>query len=59
MVTAVFLSLFVLAVTGCAASSPPPAAKQETGAKRSPTKPARNDEGRSMNEESQRSIMDR
>lgn len=59
MVTAVVLSLFVLTVTGCATSDPAPAAKQETRTKSSPKKPAQHDEGRSMNEESQRSIMDR
>lgn len=59
MVTAVVLSLFVLTVTGCATSDPPPAAEQETRTKSFSKKPAKNDEERSMNEESQRSIMGR
>jgi Flp pilus assembly protein TadD len=33
IVTAVVLSMFLLTVSGCVASSPPPAAKQETGKK--------------------------
>ena len=33
IVTAVVLSMFLLTVTGCATSGPPPAAKQETGKK--------------------------
>ncbi len=33
IVTAVVFSMLLLTVTGCVASSPPPAAKQETGKK--------------------------
>jgi len=50
--TALALSMLLLALTGCATSSPPPAAKQETGKKDSTEKPAKHDEGKSMNEES-------
>ena len=56
IVTALALSMLLLALTGCAASSPPPAAKQETGKKDSTVKPAKHDEGESMNEESQNAI---
>jgi hypothetical protein len=56
IVTAVVFSIFLLTVTGCVASSPPPAAKQETGKKGSTVKPAKHDEGRSMNEESQEAV---
>ena len=56
IVTAVVLSMFLLTVTGCATSSPPPAAKQETGKKDSTVKPAKHDEGKAMNEESQNAI---
>ena len=33
IVTAVVFSMFLLTVTGCVTSSPPPAAKQQTGKK--------------------------
>ena len=56
IVTAVVFSILLLTVTGCATSSPPPAAKQETGKKASTVKPAKHDEGRSMNEESQEAV---
>ena len=56
IVTAVVFSILLLAVTGCVASSPPPAAKQETGKKDSTVKPAKHDEGKDMNEESQNAI---
>ena len=56
IVTAVFLSMLLLAVTGCAASSPPPAARQETDKKDSTVKPAKHDEGKSMNEESENAV---
>ena len=56
IVTAVVLSMLLLTVTGCVASSPPPAAKQETGKKDSTVKPSKHDEGKSMNEESQEAI---
>jgi hypothetical protein len=55
IVTAVVLSLLFLIVTGCATSSPP-AAKQETGRKASTVKPAKHDERKDMNEESQNAI---
>ena len=54
--TAVVFSILLLTVTGCVTSSPPPAAKQETGKKDSPVKPAKHNEGKSMNEESQDAI---
>jgi Flp pilus assembly protein TadD len=38
--TAVVLSMVLLTVAGCATSSDPPAAKQETDKKESVTKPA-------------------
>ena len=56
IVTAVVLSMFLLTMTGCVASSPPPAAKQETGKKDTTVKPAKHDEGKSMNEESQDAV---
>jgi hypothetical protein len=56
IVIAVVLSMFLLTVTGCATSSPPPAAKQETGKKASTVKPAKHDEKKDMNEESQNAI---
>ena len=54
--TALALSMLLLALTGCATSSPPPAAKQETGKKDSTVKPAKHDEKKDMNEESQNAI---
>jgi Flp pilus assembly protein TadD len=54
--TALALSMLLLALTGCATSSPPPAAKQETGKKDSTVKPAKHDQGKSMNEESQDAV---
>ena len=56
IVTALALSMLLLALTGCVASSPPPAAKQETGKKDSTVKPAKHDEGKAMNEESQNAV---
>ena len=56
IVTAVVLSMFLLTVTGCATSGDPSASKQETGKKASTVKPAKHDEGKSMNEESQEAI---
>ena len=56
IVTAVVLSMLLLAVTGCAASSPPSPAKQETGKKDSTVKPAKHVEGKAMNEESQNAV---
>jgi hypothetical protein len=59
MMTAFALSLFLFAVTGCAASGPRPAAPSEPGKRTSTVKPAKHDEGRSMNEESQNAVMGR
>ena len=56
IMTAVVLSTILLTVTGCVASSPPPAAKQEVGKKDSIVKPAKHDEGKAMNEESQNAV---
>jgi hypothetical protein len=56
IVTAVALSIVLLVVTGCAASSSSPAAKQEVGKKDSTVKPPKHDEGKSMNEESQNAV---
>ena len=56
IVTAVVLSMFLLTVTGCVTSSDPPAAKQETGKKDSTVQPAKHDEKKDMNEESQNAI---
>lgn len=53
------LFLFFFAVTGCAASGPRPAAPSEPGKRTSTVKPAKHDEGRSMNEESQNAVMGR
>jgi hypothetical protein len=52
IVTAVVLSMFLLTVTGCVASSPPPAAKQETGKTDSAKKAIKHDQKKAMNEES-------
>ena len=52
IVTAVVLSTLLLTVTGCAFSSDPSTAKQETGKKDSTKKAIKHDEERSMNEES-------
>jgi len=56
IVTAGVLSMLLLALTCCVASSPPSAAKQETGKKDSTVKPAKHDEKKSMNEESQDAV---
>ena len=56
ILAAVVLSMFLLTVTGCATSSDPPAAKQETGKKNTTVKPAKHDEGKAMNEESQEAV---
>ena len=56
IMTAVVFSILLLTVTGCATSSPPPAAKQETDKKDSTVKPAKHDEGKAMNEESQNAV---
>ena len=56
IVTAVVLSMLLLTVTGCATSSPPSDAKQETGKKDSTKKPIKRDQERSMNEESMEAV---
>jgi hypothetical protein len=56
IVTAVVLSLLLLTVTGCATSGDPSASKQETGKKNTTVKPAKHDQGKSMNEESQDAV---
>jgi len=56
IVTAVVLSMLLLALTGCATAIDPPAAKQEKGKKYSTVKPAKHDERKDMNEESQNAI---
>ena len=56
IVTAVVLSTLLLAVTGCAISSPPSAEKQETGKKDPTKKPIKRDQERSMNEESMEAV---
>jgi len=56
IVTAVVLSMLLLAVTGCATSSPPSAVKQEMGKKSSTKKPIKHDEMKSMNEESMEAV---
>jgi Flp pilus assembly protein TadD len=56
IVTAVALSTLLFVVTGCVTSSPPPAAKQEAGKKDTTVKPAKHDERKSMNEESQDAV---
>jgi len=56
IVAAVILSMLLLTVTGCATSSDPSAAKQETGKKDSTKKVIKHDEGKSMNEESQDAV---
>jgi len=50
-------SRFFFAATGCAASGPRPAAPSEPGKHTSTVKPAKHNEGRSMNEESQYAVM--
>lgn len=59
IVTAFVLSMFLLALAGCVASSPPPAASEEPGKKTSTVKPAAHDEQKSMNEDSRNAVMDR
>jgi Flp pilus assembly protein TadD len=59
IVTTLVLSMVLLAVTGCATSGDPSAAKQETGKKESTEKVIKHDEEKAMNEESQNSIMNR
>jgi hypothetical protein len=52
IVTAVVLSMLLLAATGCVTSSDPSTAKQETGKKDSTKKVIKHDEGKAMNEQS-------
>ncbi len=59
IVTALVLSTLLLTLTGCAVSTPPPAAKQETGKKDSTKKVIKHDEEKEMNEESRNAVMDR
>ena len=56
IMTVVVPSMFLLTVTGCVASSPHPSAKQEADKKNSTVKPAKHDEGKAMNEESQNAV---
>ena len=56
IVTAVVLSTLLLAVTGCATSSPPSDAKQETGKKNPTKKVIKHDQERAMNEESMEAV---
>ena len=56
IVTAVVFSILLLTVTGCAISSDPSTAKQETGKKDSTKKIIKHDEGKAMNEESENAI---
>ena len=55
-VTAVVLSMLLLAVTGCATSSAPLEAKQEADKKASTKKVIKHDQERSMNEESMEAV---
>jgi len=52
IVTALALSMLLLAVTGCVTSGDPSAAKPETGKKDSTKKVIKHDEGKAMNEQS-------
>ena len=56
IVPAVVLSTLLLTMTGCVTSSPPPAAKQATVKKNSTVKPAKHDQKKAMNEESENAI---
>ena len=56
IVTAVVLSTLLLAVTGCTTSSPPYDAKQEAGKKNPTKKVSKQDQERSMNEESMEAV---
>ena len=56
IVTAIVFSILMLTVTGCATPSPPPDARQETSKKDTTVKPAKHDEKKDMNEESQNAI---
>ncbi len=56
IVTGVVLSIVLLTATGCVIARDPPAAKQERGKKDSTVKPAKHDEKKDMNEESQNAV---
>ena len=56
IVTALALSMLLLAVTGCAVPHAPSAAKQETGTNDSTKKVIKHDEEKAMNEETQNAI---
>ena len=56
ILTAVVLSMLLLTVTGCVTANDPSAAKQATGKKDTTVKPAKHDEGKAMNEESQEAV---
>jgi len=55
-VTAIVFSILLLTVTGCATSSDPSTANQETGKRDSTKKAIKHDEGKAMNEQSQDAI---
>lgn len=59
MMTTFVLSLLLSALSGCAASGPRPAVPSDAGRQSSTVKPAKHDEGRSMNEESHNAVMER
>jgi len=54
--TTVVLSIFLLAMTGCAFSSNPSAAKPETGQKNPVQKGIQHDQNKEMNIESQNAV---
>ena len=54
--TAIVFSMLLLTVTGCATVSDPSATKQEKLENKSTVKPAKHDEKKSMNEESQEAV---
>ena len=56
IVTAVVFSMLLLTVTGCATSSPPSAAKQETGKKDSTKTIIKHDEEKAMDDASKNAI---
>lgn len=56
IMTAVVLSTFLLAVTGCGTSGPPSATNQETGKKGSTKKAIKQDQMKPMNEESMEAV---
>jgi Flp pilus assembly protein TadD len=56
LVTAVVFSILLLTVTGCVTAGGPSAAKQGMGKKVTTVKPAKHDEKKAMNEESENAI---